>query len=131
LRYSSIIFSLAASCIGSVACAERPAPPLPQYLDKIERELGTVRCVGDIRRWERRYAYHEWITDGGSVYHLDSAVIDFELKEAGKSGFQPGREFVDGPLVKGPDDGAFKVVFGAYDFRRNRLTVNYCGPNAR
>jgi len=64
-----------------------------QYLDKMEKELGAVQCVGDVRRWERRYEYHRWRT--GTVYHLDTAVIDFQLREAGKFGFRSGRKFVD------------------------------------
>jgi hypothetical protein len=131
LRYWSIILGLTAFCADSVTFAWSPEPPHPRYLDKIETALAADRCVGDLRRWERRYAYHEWMTDGGSVYHLDSAVIDFELREVGKFGFRPGRKFVSGPLVKGPDDRAFKVVFGNYDFRHNRLAVTFCGPNAR
>lgn len=65
------------------------------------------------------------------MYHLDSAVIEFRLREAGKFGFKSGRQFVDAPLTSGPDDRNYKVAFGTYDFLRRKLRIESCGPNVR
>jgi hypothetical protein len=123
-------FFLIALSICSVASARiaKPwqTPPPAQYLDKMEKELGAVQCVGDVRRWERRYEYHRSRT--GTVYHLDTAVIDFQLREAGKFGFRSGREFVD-TIEPEIDDRPYKIAFGNYDLLRDKLTVETCGPN--
>jgi len=87
--------SLAALSAAAAATAPWREPPRAEYLDAVERELGASPCIGNLDRWERRYAYHQWWE--GTVYHLDSAVIEFHLREAGKFGFQSGRKFVDGP----------------------------------
>ena len=130
LGYCAIIVSLAT--LASSGSASPPAawlePPPKQSLDYLERRLASAPCIGNMRRWERRYAYRERIQ--GSVYSIDYAVVDFQLREAGRFGFKPGRAFIDGPLVV-PDDRAYRIALGSFDFRRRKLTLTTCSQNLR
>ena len=118
--------------MASTALASPPPsflqPPPRGALDYLESQLSHIGCVGDLAHWERRYAYRERVQE--TVYSLDTAIVDIQLKQAGKFGFKPGRSFVDGPLIE-PDDRRYRVVIGSYDLLRHELKIEVCGPNVR
>jgi hypothetical protein len=102
--------------------------PTAVVLDQLERRLATNRCIGSLLRWELRYSYGIDFTRGG----LDRNQINFSLHEAGRFEFRAGRRSMTprqfSELV---DDRAYRFAGGTYDVAKDRLEMEFCGPNLR
>ena len=107
---------------------DRPgSEPLPSpLLDKIERKISLLPCIGPLTKWDRRYSYKSWME--GTIYHLDTMVISFRFAEADRFDFRPRRRFIIDPRPV-IDDRSYKVAYGEFDLKTDHVTLSACGPN--
>jgi len=101
--------------------AAKQARPSPQLVDHIEALLVRERCIGDLNRWSRSYAYSmlpERI--------VDTSIVQFHLEMLGGEGVKPGRQ-ITAPFLPNLDDRRIKVADGDYDLKDKRVRVGFCG----
>lgn len=101
---------------------EYPAPSLAA-VEPLERALKEIECIGNLDRWKRRYAFSL------PSRIVDETIIDFQLKEAGRAGIQPGIEQTFPGAFIGNDDTPTKIASGHFDRRTGRVTLEMCGEN--
>ena len=93
--------------------------PSEEQVDQLERQLAVVSCIDKIGRWERTYFFGE-------------GTINFQLREAGKHGFESGRRIVrvDSPeAMPEIDDRNYLIARGSYRVAPQTLAIETCGPN--
>jgi hypothetical protein len=101
------------------------AVPSAKQIDAVETALSHEPCIGNLGRWARRYSFAVDYSRG----RVDDTAIWFNLREAGRYGFETGvrvgkpRDF---PEV---DDRQFRIATGTYHLNDHRLKIDACGNN--
>jgi hypothetical protein len=106
--------------------------PQPRVIDVLEAALSRFPCIGDIRKWERRYRFER----NRDLYdprrgEVSLNTIEFHLKRAGRFGVRPGRHISPPASVRvfELDDRPTDVAWGTYDVPTRTLKLTQCGPN--
>lgn len=124
------------------ACGTHQSKPTDAEMDRIEKQLERVPCVGRLANWERRYLYHPEYSDE----ELDAAIragreprrsgfdrskIEIHLRQANFEEFGEGRKsYVDYPPdMSATDDRTYRIAYGSYDLTSGKLALTACGPN--
>lgn len=119
------------------ACSEGflPREPSEQTVDRLERRLVELPCVGKLERWERHYTFDSKPLAGGLFgwrnRWYDYRKIDIDLREAGFEEFKGGRHLHSRrpEHQSWADDRGYLLAFGKYDIATDRLKLRHCGPN--
>jgi len=98
--------------------------PSEDLVHHVETLLAAIHCVGDIGHWSRSYAY-----DFMPERMIDTGIVDFQLKDAGRFGVKPGVQITYPDAWLNIDDGPYRVVSGDYDVREDRIRIAFCGNN--
>lgn len=103
--------------------------PLPknEQIDSVERALSHRQCIGDLKKWARRYSFSIDYKTG----HVDGNAIWFSFREAGRYGFHSGRQVGKPRDFAEVDDRQFMIAFGTYYLAEQRLKLDDCGNNHR
>ena len=124
------------------ACVSREGKPTEAEMDRIEKQLERVPCVGRLVNWERRYLYHPEYSD----VEVDTAIkeareprrsgydrskIEIHLRQANFEEFGEGRKsYADYPPdMSDTDDRTYRIAYGSYDLTSGRLDIADCGLN--
>ncbi|WP_156405458.1 hypothetical protein [Sphingomonas sp. Root710] len=141
-RYTSLIadrpWLLAFTLVMLSGCNSGPwgHAPEPVVIDKIERSLSIIPCVGQMSRWARLYNYKSEpsflagfvnLSDTGRWY--DFSKIEITYFQAGIEGYRTGRILHSGTPMVDIDDREYDLVRGEYDIASKRARIWACGPN--
>lgn len=104
---------------------DREAGNLPKGGDiaKIEKIISHDPCIGDLRSWQRLYAFAKKSSSS------PARDIEFRYREAGKYGFTAGIKVAASPNWFNLDDRSYRLTAGRFDPVTGRLSVDYCGQN--
>ena len=124
------------------ACVNREGKPTEAEMDRIERQLERVPCVGNLANWERLYLYHpEYsdkeveaaIRDGREPRRsgYDRSKIEIYLRQANFEEFGEGRKsYADYPGdMSDTDDRKYRIAYGSYDLTNGKLDITDCRLN--
>lgn len=100
------------------------ATPPDALVDRVEREVRSRPCVGDLNRWDRLYTY------GGRGGVVDKTTVYVFLREAGRFGFVPRRRSGFPEEGFNLDDRPYKMFIAKFNTSNGRFSDEYCGPNA-
>ena len=119
--FRSFPVMVATVLVGSYA--DGHAKPPAAIIDQIETKLANDPCVGTMDKWVRRYGFRQAVNQPP-----DRNDIRILLSPA--SPVDPAGRFISENTDYWPtSDDREKMVFGKYDIRLKRLTVEHCGDN--
>jgi hypothetical protein len=114
-----------------------PQGPLPSrhVVEVLDTVLTRFPCIGDVRRWERRYRFDRIVDrKDPRMGAILQGTIEVQLWRAGPAGafsVRPGRSIA--PPEKADvfviDDRPIYVARAFYDRATRTLRLNFCGPN--
>lgn len=99
--------------------------PTSVQIDDVEQALSRQSCIGDLAHWARRYSYAVDYAHG----RVNDDAVWFDLREAGRFGFQSERKIGKPRDFAEIDDRQFLIATGTYDLKSHRLTMDSCGQN--
>lgn len=141
-RYNSLIVDrpwlLAFTLVMLSGCDSGPwsRAPDPVIVDRIEKGLTAVPCIGPMSKWARLYSYKSEpsflagfvnLADNGRWY--DFSVIEIRYFQAGFEGYRSGRILYDGTPRFDIDDREYDLVVGEYDISSRTAHIDACGPS--
>ena len=105
------------------SCADVQAKPPAAIIDQIEAKLARDLCVGSMDKWNRRYAFRQAV-------NKPADRNDIRILFTAASPVDPAGRFISENTDYWPtSDDRTKTMFGKYDIRRKRLTIEHCGEN--
>jgi hypothetical protein len=115
------VLPLLASCSDPDAWGE--AKPGTLEIDRIERQLVRLPCVGALDRWERHFEYALAYGQPETVMRADRNRISFTFIEATREPYRPRR------ILYGPDldEVSPPAVWGEYHVASGRIFLLTCG----
>jgi len=98
------------------------AVPGTLVMDRIERRLSQLPCIGPLERWQRNFSFAYAFNDPSSS-HIDRNAILFEFTEASRPPYQPRR------VLRGTDldEVAPRTAWGEYHVASDSLFLLTCG----
>lgn len=124
MRRATLLFlACLAGCDEGQSSAEQPDKAI---VNRIELELGALKCPGSLGVWERHYWYSR--DRSGSI---NRSTVEIDLRQAGFEEFGYGRHIHPAPPVFrfDTDDRDYRVAFGTFDIPTGALKMSACGSN--
>ncbi len=113
--------------VRAILLAEKHPPPPAKLLDSVEANLTALgdNCVGNPKQWYRSYSYALDHEKGG----VDTNSVWITLRRGGHYQAKVGTRDAKALDELGIDDSQYEIATGDYDVRRQKVTLDDCGPN--